>query len=742
MNNFFYKSSEYSLFRKALRDTNGEPVLINILSTDPSLNEDKQETVQPQRKSQSSKFEPTTPFGKFFGARKATRTTPVDMKDFSSWKNKNYRKVEQSINAESESTAPKFSLTDYMNKTMGENKFNDADQVKNDTQKPINELSTEDPLYKRFSLDSYLHKLEEQNKAKDKFNANDDLLEPLGDVSQDVVPDSSQDEDFGLTSDVNVEGVAFDEDISGEKFSFDQSELDKVKSRLEKMEREAANIKDKPTAKVINSNELTDIAHDGEPDELDVDKLLGEGSSEDDIDRVNKKMEGLEGQETDAQETVQETPKVTHKTFIEINRTPGTETSVLSESDNDSDIAESNSDDEFDKLMREIDAELDAEEDLEESVSEEDGENVSGETSGVAGRKTGKIIGADSDFDKLQEDEFDEDELDEESDIDGRISHINTAKAGTDFVTKDDLKSMSEDLLEKFTELYKKDTEPNYGGDVNVNYVDGAQNPQGQQTGNVGSPTESIVTGQPYTGQTVSQTSQISASGDDAQVDPYTGQPIDPNNHLQTRILEMIEENKKADAEAREKLKLVEDEKNKMAEEYESRLKDLEQAFKKKDEETKQKAYLDKLKSDIKLKKAENNFKLREQRIKEFEKESSEKQKIGVMLRKELKNNLNISNLEMDKKLLEVASKIRKEYEEEQEEQLRLARAKASELEEKNAELQSQEEVVEEEEKPKTTKKSTTRTTAKKKTTRRSHSHTRTARRKIDSDIIGGINFD
>ena len=68
---------------------------------------------------------------------------------------------------------------------------------------------------------------------------------------------------------------------------------------------------------------------------------------------------------------------------------------------------------------------------------------------------------------------------------------------------------------------------------------------------------------------------------------------------------------------------------------------------------------------DIKLKKAESNFKLREQRIKEFEKESSEKQKIGVILRKELKNNLNISNLEMDKKLLEVASKNKKKHDEE-----------------------------------------------------------------------------
>ena len=45
-------------------------------------------------------------------------------------------------------------------------------------------------------------------------------------------------------------------------------------------------------------------------------------------------------------------------------------------------------------------------------------------------------------------------------------------------------------------------------------------------------------------------------------------------------------------------------------------------------------------------------------------------------------------------------------------------------------------------EKPKTTKRATSKTTTKKRTTMRSRSHTRTPRRKIDSDIIGGINFD
>lgn len=775
MNNFFYNSSEYSLFKKALRDTTGEPVFINLLSTDPSLNEDKQEPVQTQRKSQSSKFEPTTPFGKFFGARKATRTTPVDMKDFSAWKNKNYRKVEQSINEEAKVETPKFSLSDYMNKTMGGAKFNDSDQLKSDTQKPINELSSEDPLYKRFSLDSYLHKLEEQNKSKNKFKANDDLLEPLGNVSQDVVPDSSQDEDFGLTSDVNVEGVAFDEGISGEKFSFEQSELDKVKSRLEKMEREAANIKEKATTKVINSNELSDIAHEGEEPGLDLNKLLGEETkiNEDDIDLVNKKLEGEGFVQTEEhpieQDTQNEPPKVKNKTFVEINRTPGyeetetmettNETSTFTETDvgEESNVVEPGvtdseddvDDDEFNKLMQEIDAELDQEDedmsgvetdaesstetiddaDEDDVVDTDESDDVSGET-----------------FDEVDETEDVDDEdisaLEKDTEITDGTSRVKVGKPN--YVTKEDLDSLSEELLGKFTDMYKKGGTPTpYYRDVNVNYI--GENPvdaveQIVDTINPAETTKIVVTGAPGVDGKITETSGVVADGNEQQYDIY-GNPVDPNNHLQTRILEMIEENKKADAEARAKLKLAEEEKNKMVEEYESRLKDLEQAFKKKDEESKQKAYLDKLKSDIKLKKAESNFKLREQRIKEFEKESSEKQKIGVILRKELKNNLNISNLEMDKKLLEVASKIRKEYEIEQEEELRKVREKAAQIEAQKA--QEMEEVEEEEEeKLKTTKKSTTSKTTKKKTTRRSHSHTRTARRKIDSDIIGGINFE
>ena len=91
MNNFFYSSSDYDLFKKALRTTKNEPVIINILSDDSSLNEAGEDAVavNTQRKQMSSKFQ-ASPFDKFFGPRKK-RTDPLDMKDFSSWKNKNYR---------------------------------------------------------------------------------------------------------------------------------------------------------------------------------------------------------------------------------------------------------------------------------------------------------------------------------------------------------------------------------------------------------------------------------------------------------------------------------------------------------------------------------------------------------------------------------------------------------------------------------------------------------------------------
>ena len=101
MNNFFLNGSDMFLFKRAMRETKNEPVVINILSSDPSLKKDVSKTkTEVVRKTFSDKFEPS-PFGKFFGPRK-TRTTPFDMSDFSSWKNKNYRDAEKSIGTSTE----------------------------------------------------------------------------------------------------------------------------------------------------------------------------------------------------------------------------------------------------------------------------------------------------------------------------------------------------------------------------------------------------------------------------------------------------------------------------------------------------------------------------------------------------------------------------------------------------------------------------------------------------------------
>lgn len=676
MNNFFYNNSEYSLFKKALRATKGEPVVINISSKDASLSdENSKQEEQVERKVMSQKFEPS-PFGKFFGPRKA-RTAPVDMNDYSSWKNKNYRQAEQNINSHPEEEV-KFSLSDYMNKSFGENKFNEEDQEKHDNQKPIDQLSSDDPLYKKFSLDSYLSKLEEQTQVQTDYEKNDDLLEPLKGVAQDFNTDSSQDEEFNETSDIDVEQVALDDHLSGgEKYSFDKSELDKVRNRIEKAEKEANNIKDKPTEKVINSNELTeklDLEKLGVPDE--------EKIGEDDIEKVNQKAksDNLIISEDDENDENKQTPKVSHKKFMEINKNTDT-------------IAPKQKNAESSKLG---DDAFDEEEGFAKLLGEED----------------------EGDSDEISESSEENDQENEsvESDGEGRKEFISKSKPDINNVlTKDDLKSFGDEIMQKFTKLYtennaktqKEETQDQseveqypYDQNMEVGLQDASYNGAAQMQ-----PAE-----QPY----------YQAQEYGANANEY----LDKQAELQAKLLEMIESNKKSDQEAQEKLKQIELEKAKITESYEERLKELEQNFKKRDEELKQKAYLDKLRSDIKLKKAESNYKLREERIKEFEKSSSERQKFGEILKKELKNNLNVSNLEMDKKLLEVASKIKKE----------------EQNEDKIIKVNVVQEPTEEKEKEKPKVKASAK--PRRKATRNSHSHTRSPRRKIDSDIIGGINFD
>ena len=728
MNNFFFDTSDYSLFKKALKVTDNEPVVISILSTDSSLQTKSNKTNEPAaaRKNMSRKFEPS-PFGKFFGPRKQ-QSVSVDMKDFSSWKNKNYRKAEENIN-ESSLGEVRFSMSDFMNDS-SKQKFNELDQAKSDMQKPITQLSTDDPLYKKFSLDSYMHKLEEQSKVKGQFEENDDILEPLGDKTQLVVPDSTQDENFSSGSNVDIMDITFDENISGDKFSFEKEELDKFRARLDKIEREAANIKEKTTEKVISTNELSEITGD-----FDIDNLTNDDDDNievDDIEKVNAKF--AQDEEDDANS---EKPQVKHKTFFEINKSDSLkkkakekeqvelqetkEKSAVEEFDEKAQIDshETIDDDTVDSSESPNESEEFSDSDLYEDVSDENDASQ-------------KIEGIEKVGDTSSNEESD-------SQLQSIVSTTNRIDRN-DIVTKDDLKSMTDELMTKFTELYKKDenvsdyTQFVDTEDGSVPYVD--EYSMGQNYGTAQDPYGyggmNYVAGQTYSGQ-------------------------NENEQLKAQLQELIKSNKELDLQNEQRLKEIELEKERVAADYENRIKEMEKSFKQNYEDFKKQAYLDKLDRDIKLKEAESKFKKKAVEIKEQEKASFSKEKTGEMLRKELKSNFNISNLEMDKKLLEIASKLHKtendrlnDENDEMARRLELETAKVKELEEDIEEFEDQtedviEEVEEEPEEKKTTKKSPGRkstTRRRKTTTTRKPSTRKGSRRKIDSDIIGGIDFE
>lgn len=682
MNNFFYNNFDYTLFKKAFKETKGEPVIINILSSDSSLTDKKKETKQVARKNYSNKFEPS-PFGKFFGPRRQ-QTSSVDMNNFSSWKNKNYRDIEKKID-KTEKNPLKFSIADFMNERSKSMKYNELDQAKSEVQKPITQLSSSDPLYKRFSLDSYMHKLEEQTKVKSSFEQNDDILEPLGDLTEKVVPDSSQDENFSYASDVNVEGVAFDDNIGGEKYRIAQDELDKVKSRLEKMERE---IKDKSNEKVLSS-EISDLTKDDNNDSFDLEKLGFDDEDidddnkieVDDIEKVNDKV--LSKDETSLKQDDENKPKVDHKKFMEINRTESSsprkinsdaksDENELNKNVND-DIETSVDVDENTEKAQEVDADKQTEapsEDLnEESV------NLSSDEELEENNDNSGIVDDENENDLVNAEQSSDDEFKTEIyDNDKRVDR-------DDILTKQDFRTMTDEFMQRFAQLYKKD-------DDNQNIAQ-----QYDQQGNINSEvSEQYSEPEPYVAE---------------QYTPFvqTTEQVNQNNELQSKILELIEQNKKADSEAEEKLKKAELEKEKVAEEYENKIKEIEENYKKSYEEFKQKAYLEKLDSDLKLQQAESDFKKRESKIKEKEKAISKKQKIGELLKKEIKSNVSISNLEMEKKLLEESAKKGKKVE---------------------TKVITKERIVEVPVKKKPVKK---RGPKKK-------------RRKIDSDIIGNIDFE
>lgn len=712
MNNFFLDSSDYSLFLKAMKRTKNEPVVINVLSTDESLvsNSKKEEIGASQRKSMSKKFEPS-PFGKFFGPRK--QNVAVDMKDFSSWKNKNYRKVEQSL-GQTKDIDTNFSMSQFMTEKATEGKFNPVDQLKTETNKSIDQLSTDDPLYKRFSLDSYMAKLEQQSAVKDEFEVNDDILEPLGADTQQIIPDSSQDENFNSNSGLNVEKLAFDEHLAGETFSFEREELDKVKTRLEKIEKEAKNISDKPKDKVITSEDMSE--------------LKGEEKKEDDFGGLLDE-EDLEITESlgDSNEPtkLEEVPKVKGKKFIQINKigskkakesTNGTDDEFLDSEDNgfdstpealevserdsnlDDNASEVNTDDTNESLE---DLGEDFDFDKSDEVSESDDEDDKSVSIDEV-VETGDELDSDEDFVYIDEDE-------------PQSSIKKTRLKRSDILTKDDVRSITDEFMAKFAEMNKKETPEQtqpYGYSQHV--VD------------------------PYD------------SDDLVDVNDYN-QESGEDTELKSKIQELIDSNKRNDEEMAEKLEMAERQKAIVAEEYESRIKEMEESFKKHYDDVRKKAYLEKLDSDIKLQEAEMKFKKKADDIKEQEKISSQKDYAGAILKRELKSNINISNLEVDKKLLEIASLKNKQHlykvqeTEDEAEEVKKTKKKTTKKKTTTNKTSSTKKATSKSSSSTKKKTSTKTTQAKKKTTRRKSTTTTrrpSTRRKIDSDIIGGIKFD
>ena len=863
MNNFFYSSSDYDLFKKALRTTKNEPVIINILSDDSSLNEggDAGTVVNAQRKQMSSKFQ-ASPFDKFFGPRKK-RTDPLDMKDFSSWKNKNYRESEKQIDSAPETTT-KFSFSDYLNSRTKDKKYNNEDELKSESQKSIEQMNSSDNDFKKFSLDSYLNKLEQQTKAKKDFDETDDLVSSFVDENAMSMQntDIDQDENFMNRSSIGVEDIAFGNEIKGEKFSFDREELETVKARLDKLERESNNIKDKPTTKLISSNDIRDITKD-DNDEFNFDKL----GIEDDIERVNSKIDSLNKVLQPSGDDKTDDPKIEGNKFFEINKqfeendskkedyskistseslaqrisesapinvsgmsdgstlvintngtgpmggteefistapmggtsfvepmqtassgvshepmqtgSSGSQVSISQGTAPSSSSSSTSSTSSTTTSSSTTSSSSSSGETSTQStaVSESSGSGQAKTTSTIGVVKPVVIVGSKANPEELKDsDKSEEDSTDgSESIIDAveMISDDDNAipadgvsvvsgidgidgyesldgvdiegldfgldgetasqiKSSDEYITKADLRTITDEIIGKFSEL-NRNSQTSHASSSTTDY----ENPYGMsyKPEDIYGSQASMVGQTAFAGQGVSDNplldqnrnvfgivSTTNNNGNNSEIDREYKKKQD---ELQAQLMELIEQNKRTDEEITKKLELAEQEKLRVAEEYEKRLRELEESMLKREEAVKQQAYIDKLKNDIKFKKSENKYKLREEQIRESEKSNTQSLLDCEKLKSELRNCLSVSNLEMDKKLLECVNKLHKAEIEKQEQ-------KVEELEQ---DLKEEKE-IEKPARPKTT------TSKRRPSTVKSRMRTRTPRRRIDSDIIGGINFD
>ena len=597
MDNFFSNAIDFNAFKKALKTTKGETVVINILSSDDSLKTPSNDKTNKQRKSMSSKFEPS-PFGKFFGAR---NNGPVDMNDFSGWKNKNYRKTEESFDSDFEDDDDSlFSLSNYM-KDKSSDTFNDLDQARTDIQKPITQLPNDDPTLQKFSLDGYMHKLEESILAKDKFSQNEDLLEPI--ISdEDFINRSTtkqinkhQDENFYGAND-DIERFAFDGGDVGSRFSLDSDELDRVRDRLDKLEKEARNIKDKPTEKLITGEEQ-----------------LVEDEPKDSFDEVT----------------------ISDDTLIETATEPTTKRG---------------------KKLNEVVMHTD--------TAVKAGSNV------IPAQRAVLISTDDIDVEPTEQ---------------AAAVLVETKKG--DVLTREDFMDMTNEFMSKLSETLGRGGQPNVVTGATGGYVDGDY----------------------YAGQ------------DGGGYETEEGAPTTRINQdeMQMKINELMESRERSERETAEKFKKIEEERQKIDEEYKSKIKEMEESYSKKYEEFKQKMYLEKLDSERKVK--ENEAKIKRKNS-ELENKLNNKQ-VGAILRKELKSNFNISNLEMEKKLLEYEKQVGTKAKEEEEVKVEKPKPK------KTVKKQPVATIVKE------TPKAETKPAPKRNT------RPRTKRRRIDSDIIGGIQF-
>lgn len=535
MSNFFYKTSDYSLFQKAFRDTSGEDVVVDVLSTDESLKENEV-VVQKHVIRKDNRFNQESSFNKFFGPRKSMNRN-VDMKDFSSWKNKNYRETEKQIGG-GIGDKPKFSFADFMNERSHGKTYNDADKNRDNNQKAINQISSDDPLYKRFSLNDYMRRLEEKTRVNSETRENEDLIESLGETTQEVVPDSYQDENFEENvSNIGVEKFVDDDSFKGEKFAVDKSELDEMKSRLEEIKSKTAEI-----------NKL--VEETPEP----------------------------------------EIPAFNFETF----------------------------DDED-------------EEELDENIEES------------------------SEVESIEEDTQDSSKNESHIDVKELEENSETEKETEEGQIKEQKDEKTDSAVEEKQQEQAADQ---------INIIQTVQT----------------------AGSSQSEEEKSQTDAEEAATKPHD---------KSEDILKLIDENEKERKDIEEKLKQAEHEKAEAMKVYELRLKELEKSIKEKDREAQKRVLLEKVKNDNRLSEVRAEYESREAEIRRLEKESALKLKIGALLKKELKNNLSISNLEMNNKLLEITSLINQEKE----------RAKVNK------------------QKKTTTKK-------------------RKTKRKIDSDIIGGFDFD